>query len=339
MSSQILRRKVRIVQRGPEEGGSVAERAWRVALARAMRDEAGLAAEIAGLSLARMSLAEVLDLPPDRAMILMLEGPEEGTGILMLSPEVTAAIVETLTLGRCAPGQPEMRKPTRTDAAMVSPLAELAMRNLEIGLEEESDLVWTSDFHYASCLEDARPLALLLEDVPYKVMQAELSLAEGARRGKATLILPAEGKGRRPQRSPQHRADAQAAAAFNAQFTAQVQAATARVDAVLARVSLPIAQAMALAEDMIIPLPEAALDQISLEGQDGRRLAVVRLGQQRGARAVRLCDPALPKAEGGGTGPQSTADAWNTDKDQAPRTDAPAPAPEDLPMPLAATGS
>lgn len=292
MTGQVLRRKVRVVQRGPAEGGSVPERAWRVAFARALRDEVGLQGEFASLSIARMSLAEVLDLPPERALILTLEGPELGMGLLILSAEVMSGMVEMMTLGRCTSQPVEARKPTRTDAAMVAPVAERALRNLEAALEAEADLVWTSDFHFASSLEDARPLALLLEDIPYRVVRGRLTLADGVREGGVVLVLPAEGRGRKPDMPPEVTPESLAAPVFAAKLAAQVEQAQVRFDAVLTRLTLPIADAMALTPDMVLALPSAALDRISLEGLDGRKLGEGKLGQQRGMRAVRLTMPA-----------------------------------------------
>src|SRR5690606_32291969 len=100
---------------------------------------------------------------PDRALIVMLEGPKDGLGLLVLSPEVLAGILEMQMVGKVSPAPPLSRRPTRTDAAMVSGLIDRAMGGLESELLQSDDLIWTSGFRYASFLEDARPLALLLE--------------------------------------------------------------------------------------------------------------------------------------------------------------------------------
>lgn len=288
MSAKVLQRKVRIVQKSPIEGGTAAERAWRVAFGRALRDCAGVPAEFTSLTISRMSLAEVLDLPPERALILTLEGPEDGLGLLMFAPEVMSGIVEMMTLGRHTSLPVEIRKPTRTDAAMLAPVAEVAMRNFAAGMEAEIDLAWADDFHYASCLEDARPLALLLEDIPYKVLRGQLSLADGARGGQILLVLPAEGKGRRPAKALPDPEEAKARI-FAEHLAAQVERAEVRLEAVVGRLTLPIGEAMALQEGMVLPLPQATLETISLEGLDARSLCLCKLGQHRGARALRIC--------------------------------------------------
>ena len=290
VSGDILKRKVRIIRRSKGEGGTAAEKAWRVAFSRAVRDESGLPIEFASVSMMRMSLTEVLELPEDRALILVLEGPEQGMGLMVLGPEVTGSIIEWVTLGRIGVLPPEVRRPTRTEAAMIAPLCELALRNLEDGLESESDLSWTSDFRFGSFLDDARPLGLLLEDLPYHVMQAKVSLGGDLRQGSVLLVLPAEGRGRKPASADDPVAPLVEVAPFADRLADQVAQAKAKVEAVLARITLPIGDAMALCPDLVIPLPDAGLDQISLEGLDARRIGMAQLGQHRGMRAVRLIE-------------------------------------------------
>ena len=65
----------------------------------------------------------------------------------------------------------------------------------------------------------------------------------------------------------------------------------------LARLKLPLTTVMTLSAGMLLTLPQAGLDRISLEGLDGRRVAQGRLGQNRGLRAVRLSEAALVGGE------------------------------------------
>ncbi|MFN3844666.1 MAG: FliM/FliN family flagellar motor switch protein [Paracoccaceae bacterium] len=284
----MLRKKLLAGQQIAAEGGPGADRAWRLSFARAVRDMMQVQVDFVGLSLNRVSLTELLDLPPDRALILMLEGPEEGLGLLVLSPELLSAMIEVLTIGKCGMQVPDPRKPTRTDAAMLSPLADLALANLEEALAEDGDLIWTSGFRYASFIEEARSLALLLEDMAYRTLTAKVAVAQGARVGDMILVLPADGRGRKPRLNARAVPDSVARPAFSAALAARVDTAPCQLEAVLARVSMPLADVMALSVDAILPLPEATLDQISIEGLDGRRVTDGKLGQHRGMRAVRL---------------------------------------------------
>ncbi len=288
--NDILRRKV---ARGGAtgDGGPGADHGWRLAFARAARDATGLLVEVASMSVVRRSLAELLELPPERALLALLDGPQGGLGLMAVSGEVMSALIEMQTTGRVAAAPILPRRPTRTDAAMVAGVIDRALEELETILAEEADLIWAGGFRYASFLEDPRPLGLLLEDQPYRVLSAELSLAGDARRGSLLLALPAEGRGQGPLlRGKRAEPKVAAAPGFTADLGQAVQDAGCRLEAVIGRVTLPLREVMALVPDQVLALPQATLDQIALEGLDGRRVAWARLGQQKGMRALRLKD-------------------------------------------------
>jgi flagellar motor switch protein FliM len=290
VSEGVIRRKVTAARGEMAEGGPGADRGWRLALARAARDQLKAPLEVTMLAQARVGLAEVLEVPPDRALVAVLEGPDEGLGMLALSPEVLQAMVEVLTIGRVAPMAAAARKPTRTDAAMLAPMIDAALIDLEAGLAEEADLTWAGGWRYASFLEDPRPLGLMLEDIAYRLVTVEVDLSLGARRGRVVLALPAEGRGCKP-RSKAAGAISDTVAAerrFAEELAEQVSSAEVRLEAVLTRVSLPLSQVVGLSVGNQLVLNAAALDKISLEGLDGRKMAEGRLGQNRGLRAVRL---------------------------------------------------
>ena len=291
-SDNVIRRKILASRPQVSEGGPGADRGWRLALARAARDDMKLGLDVAGLTLERRSLAELLEVTPDHGLITVLDGPREGLGLLMFSAPVLAGMIEAQTIGRVATGPIAARKPTRTDAAMVAGMIDMALSVLETTLAQEADLVWAGGFRYASFLEDARPLGLLLEDVSYRVLTAEVSLGQGARMGAVILALPAEGRGVMPPTAPAPTVDIHAPSFADA-LALQVEAADCVLQAVVARVSLPLSRLMDLQVGELMALPRAGIDRISFEGLDGRAVAEGRLGQNRGMRAVRLT-PAGP---------------------------------------------
>lgn len=290
MIDGVIRRKVLAARGDMADGGPGADRGWRLALARAARDHLKAPLEVTRLTQLRAGLAEVLEAPPDRALVVVLEGPAEGLGMLALGPEVFQSMVEILTIGRVAAQPAGPRKATRTDAAMLAPLLDAALVDLEDGLAMEPDLVWAGGWRYASFLDDPRPLGLMLEDFAYRVVTAEVDIAAGARQGRVILALPAEGKGRRPRAIPSGdaREGAVAERRFSEALSETLGASEVRIEAVLTRVSLPLSRIMALGLGDELVLHSAALDRISLEGLDGRKMAEGRLGQNRGVRAVRL---------------------------------------------------
>ncbi|MBI1173226.1 flagellar motor switch protein FliM [bacterium] len=296
----IIRRKLAAGRAVSAEGGPGADRGWRIGLARAARDLLKVALDVHALTVERRSLAELAELVPDRALIAVLEGPAEGLGAIVLSQPILSGFIEAQTIGRVRNQETPSRKPTRTDAAMVIGVIDAALAGLEGALAEEADLVWAGGFRYASFLDDPRPLTLLLEDAPLRVLRAQVSLAGGLREGQILLALPAEGRGERPETVPDASLSHDHGPMFSEALADRIHGAQTRVEAVLARLTMPLAQVMGLSEGMILPLPQAALDRISLEGLDGRRVGEGKLGQNRGMRAVRLTDKS---SQDGGAGP------------------------------------
>jgi flagellar motor switch protein FliM len=300
-----IKRKISLSRRNaPVAEVKGALKAWRLVLARAARDTMGLEMSMVEMRQNHRSLAELLELPTERALIAMLEGPKDGLGLLVITPQVLAGIIEMQMMGKVSTSAAMPRRPTRTDAAMVSGFIEKALSGLEAELVHATDLIWTSGFRYASFLEDARPLALLLEDVTYQLLQADVSLGEGAKTGLIFLALPADGKGRQAVLPDAPLPSRAAEMVFEAALGEQVMDAAADLIAVLARTKLPLEMILNLKPGDPLPLGNAALDQIDIEGLDGARLAGGKLGQNRGMRAVRLAETAEPAAHVNQTKPK-----------------------------------
>ncbi len=235
------------------EGQTGPDKAWRLALARSARDRVKLALDVQKSSLDRMTLAEILELSPERGLISVLEGPRQALGVLMLGPEVLAGMIEAQTTGIVTTGPAPERRPTRTDAAMTAAMIDGALEELERGLTGQEDGDWAMGYRYASFLEDIRPLGLLLEDIPYRVLRAEVNLAFGAKKGMVFMALPAEL--RLADAAP---ADALRNAAeallFSQGFCEHVLCSPSQLDGVLARISLSLAQVMGFEIGQVLPL-------------------------------------------------------------------------------------
>lgn len=270
------------------------DRALRLALGRAAQAEMALALVVRHLREDAHSLAELLDQTEARMFLGVLEGRTEALGLMALSQEVLAAVIEHLTTGAIAAVAQAPRKPTRIDAAMVMPLIDRVLAEFEAACGAGATLPdWVRGYRYASFLDDARPLGLLLEDVRYRVFRAEVALGAGARIGTILLALPAEGPALRGVGSPA----AAAGAAFSAGLRGAVLDSPAALEAVLTRLRLPLHTVMGWAEGMLVPLPLARPGDMGLEAPRGRIVARVRLGQSAGARAV-----CLLRAEGAAGG-------------------------------------
>jgi flagellar motor switch protein FliM len=264
--------------------GGVMEQAWDMALRRAAQDMISLRVDITQRSLRQMSLTEFLDMPGARSLIGILDGPAEATGVIILSPEVLSGLIEVQTIGTVSNHPPMARKPTRTDAAMVAGFLDSALAELDMALLGQAEAVWAAGFRYASFLDDARPLALILEDTAWQVAEVEISLAGGAKVGRIILALPAKGRGNKG--ADEIAAQANKATQFNADLREQIGHATASLDAILVRLQVDLSELLKLGAEDVLPLFATRLDTVQLETMDGRRVATARLGQAQGMRAL-----------------------------------------------------
>ncbi len=90
--TEVIRRKIDRARPAQAEGAPGADRGWRLALARAARDAMGLDLEFRSLTVARRSLAEILEIVPDRALLALLDGPQGGLGVIMLGAPICASV-------------------------------------------------------------------------------------------------------------------------------------------------------------------------------------------------------------------------------------------------------
>jgi flagellar motor switch protein FliM len=292
--------------------------AWASALVRAVAQGCGLTLGGGALRHAPMRPAELAEQVPDHALLCRLEVPGGGgaCGIAALSPDLLAGLLEWQTLGRLSPEAPPPRRPTRTDAAMVGGLLDAALA----ALDAAGPGAVLPGLRVAAALPDARALALLPEEAALLAVTVEVDLPGTARRGALILALPLA------QAVPA----AAAAVPVGPAFAAQVMDSAATLDAVIARITLPLADLLRLAPGDGLRLGAAAVDRIDLTGADGIRRAGARLGQSRGMRAVRLSETALPagRARPDRIGPIAPLD-----------TRPAAPEPAETAAPLRATGT
>lgn len=243
---------------------------------------------------------EIADTLPDQALIALLDGPGDATGAAILDPGGLSALIESMTLGEVGPTAAPPRRPTRTDAAMVSGLIDALLGLFDSLIASDPAAVWTQGFRYGSHLPDPRPLGVLLDDPSYRVLRLDLTFGPGnGRSGSLSLILPARGRGRAaapdgaatgaaPDAVAAAGSPAQEAEAFGAALHRAVHAVQAEISATLARVTLPLADFLMLEAGQSLTLPAEALRTVLVEGADGQLLCLARLGQGGGQRALRL---------------------------------------------------
>lgn len=286
----ILRRKIQAARRVVHlDTSDTAPRAWRVSLGRAVLERLSLHLEVGEVADTQRKLGELGEMIPDRALLALLDGPEETTGVIALSPGLLSAIIEMQTTQRVAKVEPPLRRATRTDASMCTDMIDAALVDLGQELIHAPDVRWCAGYSYASFVEAAASLDLLLPDIPYRVLDCSLKVAGTQRSGRILLALPAEGRGPRPvPRRATPESDMQAAAAWSAEVRETLMHVEAPVEGVVGRLRLPLSQILKLQPDDVLPFDHGGLDEVTLEAAGGTRIALCRLGQNRGMRALRL---------------------------------------------------
>lgn len=282
---RVLRRMAQAAQQAHEVRAMSPARALRLAVERTAARDLGFALSVTGVERAELVADALAADLPDPALILLLDGPDGVPGAAVLDLQLAAALVEAQTLGRVHARPAAARALGRTDAALAQPLISGLLSRF--GALMEDDGAYAARFAFGAMIADARALALALGTGPYQVMRlgceigadrpAELLLALPVRAPAEVPVSPAAttGEGKPPGSSP---------------LRARMMTAPARLDAVLCRITLPLAQVRGLQVGQVLDLPDGALRRTRVEVAGGRRVAWATLGQVQGMRALRLYD-------------------------------------------------
>ena len=312
-AASVLQRKA-AAGRAPSDPFAMSPgKALRLALTRAAQEQMALPLRVSALEEGRMTLADLPEALEERALLAVLEGPGEALGLMALSQPLLATLIEMQTMGRLGSAPPAPRRPTRIDAAISAEFVDAVLAGFEADLAGQEAAGWAAGFRYASFLDDPRPLGLILEETEYRSFRLDLDLgAPGAgRAGGLLLALPAKGRRPRPAARPEAEdagttpAEAAAEAEWAERVERMAMAAPVPVEAVLARLALPLSAVMALHPGSVIPIALEALEALRLEGPGGTLIAGARLGQHRGFRALRIVGPGA--AEGAGPAAETAA--------------------------------
>ncbi len=261
--------------------------------ARALRRAlAWVADELWGLALVCQGIqSEVVDqdgapetLNP-REVLIVLDGPDGAVGMASIEPALLAGLVERQTLGTVLPTPVADRRFTPTDAAMAAPLIDVAMQRFSSNLDGHPLVDQLSGFRFGAMIEDPRAASLVLDAAEYRVFRVTIDLAHGAKRGELQFMLPI--------RDVSHVAevvDDDTPGPHEQTF----RLVPAQINAILARVQMPLARASALKPGDLIPLSADAAGRVQIMVGQNEMLARASLGQMNGFRAVRLDLPDRP---------------------------------------------
>lgn len=272
------------VARGARSAAATPARGLRMVLLRTTDAMMDLALTLEDPLDATVSLGELLERIEDRALVLLTEGPQDALGLCLMSSGLLAGLTEWQTMRRISPAPPQPRIPTRTDASIVAGWLDRVLTEFAAG-HAGIPLVWATGFRFSSYLPDARPLEHLLEDTTYRLLTAEISMAGGKKDGVLWLAFPNVSQARPHAQTGEGGATDPV---WSAKVERAVMAASVRLDAVLARINLPLATLMNLRVGGMLPLSMKMIDKVGLEGPNHQSVAIGRLGQSQGYRALRL---------------------------------------------------
>ena len=284
----------------------------REAAPRVVHRVAGLGVTIGAQSLDTLDRDALGAALPEGALVFRLAPHVEGgapaglesTGLAWLGPDLFAALVERRLTGSVRREAAEPRPSTPIDAVICAELVD----GLCAAQGPAAERMRTTGH-----LRDP-DLAVVLGDLPFRVMRLTLRLMQGdGRGGEIGLALP----------EPQEPPEVEAPHASEARD--DLMGCRADLSALLPPLSVPWERLVRLAPGDRIAVPADAIDAVRLEGIGGGRVSQGRLGRLQGMRAVRL---RMPPA--GGPSPDGLPGEGGLLLD-AGREDAEAPAEDEAP--------
>ncbi len=293
---------------GPPAQEFTIERAATTALGRAAEKQLRLPVFVESAELLPMTLPELAELLPERALLAVLEGGQDALGVMALCPSFLASIIEMQAIGRVTSRPPANRRPTRTDAAISADFVNSLLTALGREMYGRPEIPAFDTFRYATHMDDPRPLGLMLEDGEMQRLQLKFRVGAGGQRDASLLIAlpaaPGSGRGRSAPAllatpapggrnamipaPPSNKPTAPVAQAAPVSLAEAVQLAPIRVVGILCRRKLSLQALRALGPGSLIPLPQNVLDDARLETGNRQLLARGRLGEADGFHAIRL---------------------------------------------------
>ena len=290
----------------------------QIAVARGAEGFAGLTASVSEFREERLSLDGLVQSLEKPHLIHKLSTPSGINGLALWDSASVSALTEFLITGRMAAKPPEARHPTTTDAAVITGLLSRILEIFDQELLNVSDLPPVRGFRPSMTFNDARAVSMAFDEMAYRMYCITLDLGNGARTGVLKLVFPWEKK--------MAKSDAPSSSnSWKSDWHHNVKNSNVMVEAVLVRLSLTLEQMENLEIGSDIPVPLETITRVSVEGVDRKCVAVGRLGQSNGFRAVRIAigSPATDQQS-------SNFSAAGTNKDVRELTPnvAPTPAPE-----------
>lgn len=250
------------------------------ALLRACDQGAGLDVTVKSVQHAILPYAEAMALAAPSDLLCELNRSGRLVGMLSLSAELRAGLVEMVAAGRVSPQPADDRPPSGTDLAVAMRALQLFFVGAQANAPGTQIAGWLDDIAPGARLGSTRVLDLTLDDETMATIQIEVSLGDTGRTGALRLILPDPGRADPP---PQD-------ADWIALWGPVARSLPVRLDARLHQMVMGLSDIQALQEGVLIPLVGADVAAVQLVDGAGSCVARGRLGQMGGKRAVRLSE-------------------------------------------------
>jgi flagellar motor switch protein FliM len=255
-------------------------RQMRPALSRAADKAVRLSASVLGVAEETLEAEALIETGPEDWVVTGLrDGANAGlTGLFLINPALRSALVEMQTMGNLLPPAQEQRKVTRTDAILSVPFATQLLAKLgEVGFGQ--DILDPAAYDMGP-MDDLRTAGLVMMQGSYQSWRITVQLGGGDRQGEILIAM-------RPQimTAP---ATTDAAPKWSEALRDALQDAPADLKAVLSRMTLPMSKIEEFEVGQVIQLAGTTVGSVSLVGPGGEQIAMARLGQVAGKRAVRV---------------------------------------------------
>lgn len=276
-------------------------KALRLALAKVSANMFGLAVTVTTVQQVKLANKDIQAEAGDDGLLLLLDGAAGARGAAKVDCQFLTALIEVQTTGKVRRTEAEERPVTRTDAAIAAPLLDAVLGRYDDQMADAMPDYEKENYRFGDMIEDARALALALESPEFDLYRLTLDIDDGAKTGVLTLLLPHREVQRDAETPGEVRKGGAVSLAKNA-LEAQVA-----IQAVLARLKMPLKNICDLSPGMVLSLESGCLKDAELVASDGQIVARVRLGQMNGMRAVMCIAP--PDAEADEVGDEDSADA------------------------------
>ncbi|MGI9393860.1 MAG: FliM/FliN family flagellar motor switch protein [Boseongicola sp.] len=267
-------------------GAGAVEKLLAVALPRTADELLDLQVEIQSVSFGLLDQSGVVATLNESDLICRMSGVGLGAGLIIVDNQFLAALIEFQTLGKVSGSPPAERSPTNTDVTFVSDILDQWLSDMaRLGSDQgPAEVLLPTGYARDAGRLDLRAVELALDPGQYRSLTITVDFGEKAKLGKISIYTP--------------KVAASGAKTLDATLGCQLKThlldAPVEMTAVLAREPLSLEEITNLRAGDVFPLPEAQLQSVRLEVEGGELIAMARLGQAGGKRAVRAWEKESP---------------------------------------------